>query len=152
MKAVLRSNKRVLPTFCSPIPRTRRDGNPIDRIVKGTKWSRADQTPIGTLLQNLRGDLVVIFCVTCNLAPRPFFFLSFPLCKIKWKTRWRLRWGTNSPLPRIKCRNATNRPSGLTLNSEKPVKPEPLWLNLQSKSLRRQRRFFVNLPLSLIHI
>ena len=69
----LRSNKRVLPTFCSPIPRTRREGNPIDRIVKGTKWSRADHTPIDTLLQNLRGDLLVIFCVTCNLAPRYFF-------------------------------------------------------------------------------
>ena len=42
--------------------------------------SRADQTPIGTLLQNLRGDLLVIFCVTYNLAPQPFF-VSFPLCK-----------------------------------------------------------------------
>ena len=48
-------------TFYSLIPGTRREGNLIARIVKGTKWSRADQTPIGTLLQNLRGDLLVIF-------------------------------------------------------------------------------------------
>ena len=37
---------------------------------------------------------------------------------------------------RIKCCNATNRPSGLLLNSRKPVWPDPLWLSLQSKTLR----------------
>ena len=50
---LLRSSKRVLPTLYSLIPRTRREGNLIARIVKGTKWSRADQTPIGTFSQNL---------------------------------------------------------------------------------------------------
>ena len=34
---------------------------------------------------------------------------------------------------------------GLTLNSEKPVQSELLWLNLQGKSLRRQKRFSANL-------
>ena len=58
---LLRSSKRVLPILYSLIPGTRREGNLIAHIVKGTKWSRADQTLIGTFSQNLWGDLLVIF-------------------------------------------------------------------------------------------